>query len=191
MSQTPGSPKLIIGGDDWKSSHQATQSTAKPAAAAEPKPSGGLQIDSDWKNQAAAEKEKLAAQEAKAPKGKSAAAREMPEPDFKSLLGTLVTQAILYMGGFPDPQTGRAIVSLEYAQFHIDLIETLEQKTKGNITVEEASELKQVLHELRMRYVELTQAVAEMAAERAKGGGGGGPAGVTLGGGGGAGMPKF
>lgn len=189
MSQTPGSPKLIIGGDDWKSSHQSTQSTAKPDSAAEPKPSGGLQIDSDWKNQAAAEKEKLTAQEQKSPKGKAGAAREMPEPDFKSLLGTLVTQAILYMGGFPDPQTGRAIVSLEYAQFHIDLIETLEQKTKGNITVEEASELKQVLHELRMRFVELGAAVAEMAAERARGG----PAGVPLGGGAGGapGMPKF
>ncbi|MGH7133541.1 MAG: DUF1844 domain-containing protein [Phycisphaerales bacterium] len=187
MSQNPGSPKLIIGGDDWKSSHQSTQSTAKPDSAAEPKPSGGLQIDSDWKNQAAAEKEKLTAQEQKSTKGKAGAAgagaREMPEPDFKSLLGTLVTQAILYMGGFPDPQTGRAIVSLEYAQFHIDLLETLEQKTKGNITVEEAGELKQVLHELRMRYVELTQAVAEMAAERAKGG----PAGIPLGGG----MPKM
>src|SRR5262249_33472373 len=155
---------------------------------AEPKPSGGLQVDSDWKNQAAAEKEKLAAQEQKSAKGKGSGAggaREMPEPDFKSLLGTLVTQAILYMGGFPDPQTGRAIVSLEYAQFHIDLIETLEQKTKGNITVEEANELKQVLHELRMRFVELQQAVAEMAAERAKGGGG--PAGIPLGGMGGMG----
>lgn len=157
-------PKLIIG-DDWKSQHAAS----KPTAATEPKPAAGLQVDTDWKNQAQAEKEKLAAQEQKSPKGRTGpGGREMPEPDFKSLLGTLVTQAILYMGGFPDPQTGRAIVSLEYAQFHIDLIETLEQKTKGNITPEEATEVKQVLYELRMRFVELQQAVAEMAAERMK-----------------------
>jgi hypothetical protein len=169
-------PKLIIG-DDWKSEHQAQQ-VPKANVEAKAPAAPGLQVDSDWKNQAAAEKEKLAAQTASKPGAKkSAGGREMPPADFKSLLGTVVTQALLYMGAFPDPQTGRAIVSLEYAAFHIDLLSVLEEKTRGNLSEEEQTELTQVTHELRLRFVELQQAVAEMALERAKGG----PAGAGIG----------
>ncbi len=164
-----------------------------------------LIIDSDWKAQAQAEKEKLAAEEAKkaaarpAKKAPSAGAggaggsggsggREMPPADFQGLVGSLVTQALMYMGGFPDPKTGRAIVAPEYARYYIDLLGVLEEKTKGNTSAEEAKELAQVLNELRMRYVEVMKALDEMAREEAaaalKGGapGGGGGAGGGLGG---------
>ncbi|MFO0493154.1 MAG: DUF1844 domain-containing protein, partial [bacterium] len=103
-----------------------------------------LIIDSDWKNQAQAEKDRLAAKEAQAkasakakqPAGLAGAIGggagagaggpgELPEADFQSLLGTMVTQALMYMGAFPDPETGRAVVSLEYARLHIDLLAVL------------------------------------------------------------------
>lgn len=150
-------------------------------------------IDSDWKAQAQKEKERLAAKEreaaAKAPAAKPAgpgggmpgAAEEgpyeMPPADFSSLVGTIVTQALLYLGGFPDPQTGRAVVSLEHAKFHIDLLATLEGKTKGNLTPEEASDLSQALNELRLRFVEISRALVQMQAKAAMEGKAGMPGG--------------
>jgi hypothetical protein len=158
-------------------------------------------IDSDWKAQAQKERERLAAKEKEAqekakvkPIGAAAGGlpggpenaggdpheQGMPPPDFQALVGTMVTQCLLYMGGFPDPQTGRAIVSLEHARFHIDLLATLEEKTKGNLTEDEATDLKMALNELRMRFVEIVKAVAQASKEGRLGRpGGGGAAGVT------------
>lgn len=178
----PANPKIILD-SDWKSKPSSGHPETKPSGdAASPK----LVVDSDWKSQAQAEKEKLAkAEEAKKAAvkpgepggtGSGRGGREMPPADFTSLVGTLVTQALLYMGGFPDPQTGRAIVSLDYARFHIDLLTVLEQKTKGNLSPEEASDLSQALYELRMRYIEIGKAVEQAALRKP----GAGPTGAPL-----------
>lgn len=153
MSQNPGEPKIVI--------------------------------DSDWKAQAQAEREKLAAQEKKAAASKPAAGgaaagagmEGLPPADFQSLLEVMIMQAMTYMGGFPDPETGRAMVSLEHAKFHIDLLAVLEEKTKGNLSAEEAAALAQVLNQLRLQFVEISKAVAQAIASgkiRAGGGGAGG-----------------
>lgn len=189
-------PKLILG-DEWKKPTGAgagASPEAKPAAGAATGGSGGLVVDSDWKSQAQAEKERLAAAEKKAAesgagaRGVGAGGREerLPPADFTALVGTLVTQAFLYLGGFPDPETGRAIVSLEHAKFHIDLLAVLQTKTAGNLTPEEAEDLSRAVHELRLRFVDVSQAVAEMVKQRAaKGGAGASGAGIA----GAAGMP--
>lgn len=166
---TPEGPKLIIG-DDWKNPGAGSN----PAPAAKSAPSDAapkLVVDSDWKSQAQAEKEKLAEAEKKAATGKKPGpgGRELPEADFKTLVGTMVTQAGMYLGWFPDQQ-GRAMVSLEYARFHIDLLGVLAEKVKGNVTAEEMDELTGALAELRTTFVQVAQAVAEAQAERAKGG---------------------
>ncbi|MBC7835701.1 MAG: DUF1844 domain-containing protein, partial [Phycisphaerales bacterium] len=102
---------------------------------------------------------------------------DQPPADFGTLLGTMVTQALLYLGGFPDPQTGRAVVSLEHAAFHIDLLMVLKEKTKGNLAPQEANDMDQALHELRQRFVEVSRAVAAMAAKQGAVAGRGGPMG--------------
>jgi hypothetical protein len=89
----------------------------------------------------------------------------MPPADFQALVGTMVTQALMYMGAFPDPETGRAIVSLEHARFHIDLLGVLDEKTKNNLSPDEAADLSQALTELRHRFVEIVQAIAQMKKE--------------------------
>ncbi len=127
-------------------------------------------IDSDWKAEAQAEKERLS-QEAEERQDKSGAVGPdgLPPADFKGLLGALAVQALSYLGAFPDPQTGRAVVALDYAKHHIDLLEVLEKKTAGNLEKDEDEELTQILNELRMRFVQIAQAVA------AQGEGGGAP----------------
>lgn len=132
-------------------------------------------VDTDWKSQAQAEKERLAAAEStrKGPKGPPGAP-EQPEPTFDELVRMLATQALLYLGAFPDPETGRRLVALELAQFNIDLLVMIEQKTRGNLEEAEKSFLTQMIHELRMQYVEIGKAVAK-AVEQGRIAPGGGP----------------
>jgi hypothetical protein len=130
-------------------------------------------VDTDWKSQAQAEKERLAAadkakaQSRPAPAPGQPGEHEVPVPDFIELVRMLATQALMYLGAFPDPETGRRLVSLELAHFNIDLLSTLEQKTKGNLTDDEQKYITHVLHELRMQAVEIGRAVAK-AVEQGK-----------------------
>jgi len=126
-------------------------------------------IDTDWKSQAQAEKDRLAAEEhkkkAQQPARGAAPGEEAPVvASFEELVRLLATQALMYLGAFPD-QSGRAIVALDYAQLHIDLLGVLEAKSKGNLTEQESTMLTRVLHELRMQFVEITRALEKAAAE--------------------------
>lgn len=133
-----------------------------------------IHVDSDWKAQAQAEKERLAKQEAeKAPRpGRD----EMPPADFRSLVGLLASQAVGGLGGYADEQ-GRVMVDLMGSRFAIDLIGVLEEKTKGNLTEDEAKDLREVLGELRSRFVQIAQAVAARMASGKTGAPGASPAG--------------
>ena len=132
-------------------------------------------VDSDWKSQAQAEKAKLeqAAAAKKTPKPVDASAApgedEAGDPNrpvgIEDLIGMLGMQAMTYMGMVPDPQTGRAIVSIEYAKMHIDLLSVLEEKTKNNLSPREAQQLAKMLAELRMGFVELSKVVAKAIQE--------------------------
>lgn len=115
--------------------------------------------DSDWKQQAQAEKERLAQQEQQSGQSQKEDQGQMPEADFRGLVGSLATQAVMYLGGIPDPD-GRAVVAPEYARHYIDLLGVLEEKTKGNLTEEESQELTGVLQELRTRFVQIVRSVA-------------------------------
>lgn len=124
-----------------------------------------IQVDSDWKAQAQAEKERLVKieKEIEAARADNPSGGELPEASFRTLLGTLASQAIMGLGAMADPKTGRAIIDLESAQFSIDMLQVLEEKTKGNLSDEEKDELTQVLSELRGRFVQVTQMIAQQS----------------------------
>lgn len=126
-------------------------------------------VDTDWKSQAQAEKERLAAAEQarKAPQPGEPGAEGQPAPTFEELIRMLATQALLYLGAFPDPESGRRMVALELAQFNIELLVMLEEKTRGNLAEPEHKFLTQMIHELRMQFVEIAKAVAK-AVEQGK-----------------------
>jgi hypothetical protein len=75
-------------------------------------------------------------------------------------------------------EKGRAIVDLEGSRFAIDLIGVLEERTKGNLSEEEAKDLAAVLGELRSRFVQLATMIAQQMKAQAGGAGasGTGPA---------------
>lgn len=108
-------------------------------------------IDEDWKEEAQREKEALAAaleqeKEAKRP-------RPPEQATFGLLITSLATQAFIGLGEIENPFTKKREPNLPEARFHIDLLEMLEAKTKGNLTPEEAQGLEGLLFDLRMRYV--------------------------------------
>lgn len=144
-------------------------------------------IDSDWKAQAQAEKEKLASQ-AK-PKAAAPGEDDLPkdgEPiGFSDIVSMFATQALQYLGAFPDPRTGQAMVAPEYAKLHIDMLAILEAKTKGNLTEKEQQLITRVISELRVEFVEISKALEKAVAEgKIKPRSASGPGVVTPGGGG-------
>ena len=79
--------------------------------------------------------------------------REIPA-DFASLILSLAAGAHGGLGLAPHPMTGKVEKNLIQAKYNIDLLSTLEAKTQGNLTPEEAKLLQAILYDLRMRFVE-------------------------------------
>lgn len=67
-------------------------------------------------------------------------------------------QARFSLGEFPHPTTGKYEVNLPLAQYSIDLLAMLKEKTRGNLTAEEDRLLDNILHELRIVFVEKLKA---------------------------------
>ena len=120
-----------------------------------------LIIDEDWKQQAQKEKEVLAAKE----KGEQAAegteGREGPLPagDLAALISMLTTQALFSMGLLQVKGQDPREPDLELARYNIDMLETLQTKTKGNLSEDEEAVLKNTLSELRMGYVHVANQI--------------------------------
>lgn len=131
-----------------------------------------LHIDSDWKAEAQAEKERLAQKEEKTQAQRDE--HSLPEPSFQALVSVLASQAIMGLGAYADPKSGRVVIDLEGSRFSIDLLGVLEEKTKGNLSEQEALDLKQLLAELRSRFVQIADLIAKQQAEGKVG------AGVTI-----------
>ena len=79
------------------------------------------------------------------------------------LLTTLATQALVALGQIPHPVSGKPEVHLDEAKHFIDTLEMLETKTGGNRTPEETQLLDNLLHELRLGYVEVQKHLAATA----------------------------
>ncbi len=129
-------------------------------------PQSNLHVDSDWKAQAEAEREKLRKIDVeRATSAADETTDKLPPADFRSIVGLLATQALGGLGAYGDPETRRIVVDLPAAQFAIDLLGVLAEKTRGNLAPEEEKELTSILAELRSRFVHFAQLVAAQAAQ--------------------------
>jgi hypothetical protein len=66
--------------------------------------------------------------------------------------------AALFLGQIPNPKTGEAEVNLDLARMFIDQLEMIQEKTRGNLTNEETTVLRNALSNLQMAYVEASGA---------------------------------
>lgn len=149
-----------------------------------------IHIDSDWKAQAQAEREKLreseqkkqakpsapggqpsasgqgesvpAAEEQSAGAGEDEGEREMPPANFETLMQTLASNALLAMGAVPDPETGQRYAHMGLAKHHIDMLGVLQEKTQGNLSEEEEQTLSTTVTELRNAFVQLVEQARQM-----------------------------
>ena len=115
-------------------------------------------VDEDWKQEAQKEKEILAAQEEaeKEEKQQEQQARgPLPEGNLAALISMLATQALFALGLLQIKGQEERKPDLELAKYNIDMLQVLEDKTKGNLTTEEEAVLANTLNELRMGYVKV------------------------------------
>ncbi len=80
------------------------------------------------------------------------------EASFSTLLYSLGSAAAMSLGLVPNPHSNTTEVELTVAQFNIDMLEVLEQKTAGNLSSEESQFLKHLLSDLRVKYVDVAKA---------------------------------
>lgn len=88
------------------------------------------------------------------------------EASFESLLAGLHTQTLMALGEFAHPVTGEKSQDLQEAQYLIDTLGVLQEKTQGNLTEGEEKYMRATLQNLRMQYVR----IAEEANEAGEGG---------------------
>jgi hypothetical protein len=115
-------------------------------------------VDEDWKQEAQKEKEILAAQEDAEKKDKQQepqARGPLPEGNFAALISMLATQALFALGLLQIKGQEERKPDLELAKYNIDMLQVLEEKTRGNLSKEEEIVLANTLNELRMGYVKV------------------------------------
>ncbi len=156
-----------------------SENNREPMAFWDPLKAGPVpkKVDEDWKRKAREESKKLVtargdALSGAAPGEKGAAAptagpagaggtggtgaKAVPSRVFVEFLTEIATQAAYHLQGR----------QLEQARYTIEILETLREKTKGNLADEEQKLMDRYLYELQMQYVQVLKG-ASAAGKRA------------------------
>ena len=80
--------------------------------------------------------------------------QELPPINFSTFIISLSTQALMHLGEMNNPVTGAVEKDVEVAKQTIDIIGMLGEKSKGNLDETEEQLVREVLYNLRMKYVE-------------------------------------
>jgi len=151
-----------IGAEDPKSGAKPQGEDPEPPTAAEQRASAQAYQESNREMDAEIRKE-LGKQ------GQAHRAQEF-EMNFEKFIASLYMSALMQLG-MAAPQGGEPHVDLIGARQTIDIIGILQEKTKRNLTPKEEGMLQNVLYELRMAYLEVTNLIAQ-APSPGKGGDG-------------------
>ncbi len=76
---------------------------------------------------------------------------------FSTLILSLASGAVMAMGLEKNPQSNAFEKDLKLAQFNIDLLGLLKDKTKNNLTSDEQGFLESVISDLQIKFVYVTQ----------------------------------
>ena len=77
----------------------------------------------------------------------------MPEVTFSTFVLSLASSALMHLGEVPDPETGQTVRNDVLARHSIDLLTMLDDKTRNGLTPEESKLMRDVLYEVRMKFV--------------------------------------
>lgn len=90
----------------------------------------------------------------------------LPPASFSFLILSLRTQAEMQLGLMQFGQDEKAEPDLPLARHTIDLMGVLQEKTKGNLELEEQRLLENSLTELRFRFVQVSEQAGEAASPK-------------------------
>ena len=77
--------------------------------------------------------------------------REMPAALFGTLVQSMMTQVLIYLGELA--VRGGSRRNLDMAKHHLDTLTLIEEKTKGNLTSDEQRLLDAAMYESRSRFI--------------------------------------
>jgi hypothetical protein len=72
--------------------------------------------------------------------------------DIRAIVTLLATQSMINLGEISDPITKEIHINLANAKLFIDLVEELEKKTRGNLSEDEKTFMRDVLQNLKKVY---------------------------------------
>lgn len=84
---------------------------------------------------------------------------------FENLVRMIGSNTAMVLGAYADPRTGQPMIDPEAAREMIDMLDALQEKTRGNLAPEEDSMLLDLLGKLKITYLEVNQALAAQAAD--------------------------
>jgi hypothetical protein len=82
------------------------------------------------------------------------APQALPPLDFSTFVLSLASTAMVHLGQLPGPEGEEVHRDLPAAKQAIDMINMLEEKTRGNLDESEEKLLRTVLYDLRVAYVD-------------------------------------
>lgn len=77
----------------------------------------------------------------------------LPEVTFSTFVLSLASSALVHLGEVPNPETGGTTHNEALARNAIDVLTMLDDKTRNGLTPEESKLMRDVLYELRMKFV--------------------------------------
>jgi hypothetical protein len=78
---------------------------------------------------------------------------DYPPINFTNFILSLSTSCLFHFGDFPDPAGGKSETNLPAAKQTIDILDMINEKSKGNLNEQENQLIQGVLYELKLRYV--------------------------------------
>ena len=126
---------------------------------AEKEETSEIKSDSEWKERVKAEAAALDAEQEAAEAESSSSGAEidesrLPPATFDTMVQMFSTQAMVALGAIAEPGTEEPVQRLGLARHFIDMLNVLEEKTKGNLSRDEEQLLTSSVHYLRMAFVE-------------------------------------
>ncbi len=82
---------------------------------------------------------------------------DVPPADFSTYVIMLANTVMMLLGQVPDPVTQQRRLDLTQAKHTVDILMMLKEKTQGNLNAEEEKLLEDVLPQLQMAYVSVSQ----------------------------------
>lgn len=125
----------------------------------EPSEQPGPEVERPASEPPEAKREESRASEPSAEPGAELDESEHPGTLFTSFLDSLVVNAYMALGMVRNPYRSEQDVDVQGARQMIDIIEMLEKKTEGNLSVEESRYLKAHLGELKLAFVRRSQSI--------------------------------